>query len=296
MPATDPVKADIRAWWAASPMTYAEDHGATEFRLPDGGVERVEIGTHRFFQLSDQTFYRWNESLHTDEGPFGRIFDYAEFRGKRVLEIGCGLGCMAMNWAMRGAKVTAIDLNPVAVDHTRRRFSLFDLDGSILEADAERLPFKDQCFDFVYSWGVLHHTRGIGRAIGEIRRTLAPGGRTGLMLYNRHSLLYRYMVAYQEGLVHAESCFLDQVELASRYGDGARAEGNPHTWPVTEREVRRDLLSSFEDVSIRRLGTDVPDVIDTWAPRLSRLMAMPMRKALARRFGWSLWITARRPD
>jgi len=286
------LKEAIRDWWANAPMTYAEDHGQAEYHLPDGTVERAEFGSRRFFELADAVFYRWNEPLHTGEGRFGRIFDYARYRDRPVLEIGCGMGCMAMNWASQGAKVTAIDLNPVAVAQTSRRFEAFGLNGEISEADAESLPFADGTFDFVYSWGVLHHTPGIRQAIKEIYRVLRPGARVGLMLYNRESILYRYFVRYMEGLVNLESGFLSELELGSRYGDGGRAEGNPHTWPVTRREVLRDLIPMFRHPEIKVLGTDVPEALNTWFPRLGQRLPLSWQKALARRWGWSLWITA----
>lgn len=277
-------------------MTYAEAHGSTEYLRADGSVESVEIGTRRFFELADQKFLSWNKPLHKEGAPFANIFDYEGLRGKRVLEIGCGMGFMAMNWAMQGAKVTAIDLNPTAIKETKHRFATFGLEGDIQEVDAETLPFESESFDFVYSWGVLHHTPGIQLAINEILRVLVPGGRVGLMLYNRQSVLYGYTVAYEEGIVNLEHSFLDEAALASRYGDGGREEGNPHTWPATEREVRRDLLIDYEDVEVRVLGTDLPDILNTWLPSLSRLMTASMMDALARRFGWSLWITGRKPN
>lgn len=289
------LKSEIRDWWASAPMTYGQDHGTTLYHRSNGDVERVDIGSRRFFELADETFYRWNEPLRGEEGPFARIFDYQRFRGLPVLEIGCGMGCMAMNWAQRGALVTAVDLNPVAVDQTRRRFELFGLAGDVREVDGEVIPFDNSSFAFAYSWGVLHHTPGISRAIAELYRVLVPGGQIGLMLYNRNSVLYRYSVDYQEGVVNGEHQFLDELELASRYGDGARAEGNPHTWPVTEREVRRDLMPMFEDVDIRVFGTDVPDILNTWFPGLTKFMTKGMIRAVARRWGWSLWITGRKP-
>lgn len=289
---TAQVKKAIREWWANAPMTYAEAHGQAEYRLADGTMERVELGSPRFFELADSVFYRWNEPLHDETGKFGRIFDYPRYRGKRVLEIGCGMGCMASNWARHGAEIAAIDLNPVAVAQTRRRFEVFGLKGEVREADAEALPFSDGSFDYVYSWGVLHHTPGIRQAVREIHRVLRPGGRFGLMLYNRGSVLFRYFVQYQEGLVNLESRFLDAVALGSRYGDGGRAEGNPHTWPVTRHEVLAELIPMFVRPEIKVLGTDVPEALNTWFPGLGRTLPLGWCKALARRWGWSLWIAA----
>lgn len=290
--AAEALKIDIRDWWAGSPMTYGDVHGHSEYRHPDGAIEIVEFGSRRFFELADATFYRWNEPLHLAGRRFSAIFDYDSYRGRPVLEVGCGMGCMSMNWAQGGAQVTAVDLNPVSVEQTRLRFQTFGLAGDIREADAEALPFPDRQFAYAYSWGVLHHTPGTRQAIAELHRVLEPGGRVGVMLYNRKSLLYRFLVGFQEGWINMERRFLSELQLASRYGDGERAEGNPHTWPVTPEEVRRDLFAPFADVKVEILGTDVPNVLNVWADALgSRRMPKPLVRALARRWGWSLWIT-----
>lgn len=288
-----PIKERIRDWWAAAPMTYGEQHGNTEYVRPDGTVETVAIGSKRFFELADERFYSWNVPLHTDDGRFGAIFPYAEMRNRDVLEIGCGMGCMAMNWAQHGARITAIDLNEVSVAQTRRRFQVFGLTGDIMQADAEALPLADDRFDYAYSWGVLHHTPGTARAIEQIRRVLKPGGQIGVMLYHRKSILYRYTVAYIEGWLNLERRFLDEIGLASRYGDGAREEGNPHTWPVTREEVAR-VFGAFSDLHIKVLGTDIPPILNAWMPNLGQSLSESALAALARRFGWSLWITARK--
>jgi 2-polyprenyl-3-methyl-5-hydroxy-6-metoxy-1,4-benzoquinol methylase len=288
-----PLKDRIRDWWADAPMTYGQEHGTTDYIRRDGTVERVEIGSRRFFELADERFYSWNVPLHNDAGPFGAIFPYEEMRGRRILEIGCGMGCMAMNWAQRGAVVSAIDLNPTSIAQTKRRFSLLGLDADVRQADAEALPFDDASFDYVYSWGVLHHTPDTAKTIEEVRRVLKPGGRTGVMLYHRNSILYRITVQFQEGWLHRESRFLSPVQLASRYADGSRQEGNPHTWPVTRKEARA-LFGNFPNVDIAVLGTDIPDILGTWRPGLGAAVPESMLRALARRFGWSLWITARK--
>lgn len=284
------LKDAIRRFWADFPMTYGDEHGNTAY-----GEAAVSIGSKEFFEKADATFYRWNEPLHSPEGAFAKLFPYPDYRDKRVLEVGCGMGYMAMNWAQQGAAVTAVDLNPVAVAQTRRRFELFGLEGDIREVDGERLPFDDNTFDYVYSWGVLHHTPGTQAAINELHRVLKPGGRAGVMLYNRNSMLYRIVVRWQEGFVNLERRWLDELSLASRYSDGDRREGNPHTWPVTREEIHRNLFAKFSEVNVRVLGTDVPNILNILGNELgTKLMPSESVQALARRWGWSLWTTARK--
>jgi 2-polyprenyl-3-methyl-5-hydroxy-6-metoxy-1,4-benzoquinol methylase len=113
--------AEVQRWWAEHPMTYGDVHG-------DAAAER---GTPAFFASIDDRFLAWNRPLH-GRRPFDRIFPFDRYRGARVLEVGCGMGTMASIWAREGAHVTAVDLNPTAVEQTRRRFELLGLDGEIL--------------------------------------------------------------------------------------------------------------------------------------------------------------------
>ena len=201
------------------------------------------------------------------------------------------LGCMAMNWAQQGATISAVDLNPVAIEQTTRRFSLFDLKGDIREADGENLPFKNKRFDYAYSWGVLHHSPNTGKSISELYRVLKPGGKVGVMLYHRRSLWQRFFTEYIEGFINMENKFLNQVELASRYGDGYREEGNPHTWPVTKKEVYKELFAQFTNVKITVLGTELVAIFNQLLPNLGNKMPKALMDACIRRWGWSLWIT-----
>jgi len=277
-------KKPIQDWWAENPMTYGAEHGRADY---DG--HRYEVGSREFFDRLDEEFYSWNTPLHGSR-PFDRIFDYGKFgKGARVLEIGCGLGTMAMNWAKNGAAVTAIDLNPTSVAMTQRRFQLHGLAGEILAMDANHLEFPDETFDYVYSWGVLHHSPNLEKSLAEMMRVLKGNGEFGLMLYNRRSILYGYMIQYLEGFVHYERRFLGPLELASRYADGARQEGNPHTWPVTKSEIQQTLAPFCRDVKVRLLGTDLDVSLKLLLPILGAVAPRWAKKPWARRFGWSLW-------
>jgi ubiquinone/menaquinone biosynthesis C-methylase UbiE len=276
---------EVQRWWAENPMTYGEVHGRTAYA--DGAFEP---GTPEFFDRLDREFYSWNTPLH-DARPVGRLFPYDAYQGGRVIEVGCGLGTMAMNWARAGARVTAVDLNPTSIKLTRRRFELHGLAGDVRLEDARTLPFADGEFDYAYSWGVLHHSPDLAQSIAELMRVLRPGGGFGVMLYNRRSILYRYQIEYLQGFLHYEDQFLGALELASRYGDGDAQEGNPHTWPIT-REEALDLMRPYSrNVAVQRLGTELDQIFRQMLPFVGRLVPRLARKSWARRYGWSLWIS-----
>ncbi len=129
------------------------------------------------------------------------ILDFAGFgdgRGKDVLEIGVGMGADHWQWAKSQPRsLTGIDLTPRAINFTRERLGLYGLTSDLRVADAESLPFEDNSFDLVYSWGVLHHSPDTSRAIGEVLRVLKPGGEARIMIYHTYSMVgYMLWVRY----------------------------------------------------------------------------------------------------
>ena len=128
--------------------------------------------------------------------------------GRQVLEIGVGLGADHERFVRAGAKLKGVDLTERAVDFTRRRLALYGLDADVDVANAEALPFADNSFDIVYSWGVLHHSPNTKQAFREVLRVLRPGGEARLMIYNKYSV-----VGYMLGELAADQfCPLGQVD------------------------------------------------------------------------------------
>lgn len=273
----------VEDFWAENPMTYGDLHGKSQY-----GEQDVEFGSEEFFRRVDDTFYAWNRPLH-GVMPFERIFPYGEFRDKKVLEIGCGMGTMAMNWAKAGARVTAVDLNQTAIRATQIRFERLGLEGDIQQSDGRELPFEPESFDYVYSWGVLHHSPDLEKSLCELGRVLKPGGGFGVMLYHRRSILYGYAIRYLEGWLHEEARHLNPLELASRYTDGDREEGNPHTWPITKEEGLAIFRLFAGEAKVRVLGTDLDDQLKLAVPGLGMMLPRIVKKSWARRLGWSLW-------
>ena len=121
--------------------------------------------------------------------------DFASGKNKKVLEIGVGAGCDFEHWISAGAIATGIDLTEAAIKETEKRFEHYHpakrgagklqaVSYKLFVADAENLPFSDNEFDIVYSWGVLHHTPDTFRAFSEAFRVLKSGGVLKAMIYH----------------------------------------------------------------------------------------------------------------
>jgi SAM-dependent methyltransferase len=128
------------------------------------------------------------------------ILSFAQFtrwHGRDVLEVGVGAGTDFLQWVRAGARARGVDLTEEGVRHVRERLALYGLAAEeVRVADAEQLPYEDESFDLVYSWGVIHHSPDTLRALEEILRVLRVGGTAKIMIYNRHSLSVYYKWIY----------------------------------------------------------------------------------------------------
>ncbi len=165
------------AWWTRNPMAY---DWTGKIELP-----RFSQG---WYEAIDAEFLYGSRLFATLKEPFDRIIPIPELRGARVLEIGCGMGLHTQTMAAAGAEVTAIDLTSTAVEATRRRLALKGLRAQVLQCDAENLPFQTGVFDFVWSWGVIHHSSRTARIVREIARVLNRTGKCRVMVYNREGM------------------------------------------------------------------------------------------------------------
>jgi ubiquinone/menaquinone biosynthesis C-methylase UbiE len=115
--------------------------------------------------------------------------DFDGYRGRKVLEVGCGAGTDLARFAKGGAIVSGIDLSSSAIALARQNFEQQGLQGDLREADGEHLPFPDATFDLVYAHGVVQYTSDPQALVDECRRVLKPGGEAVFQVYNRISWL-----------------------------------------------------------------------------------------------------------
>jgi len=189
------VQSQVKTWWERRPMIYEWENQPT-----------FEEGTEEFFEHADKLFWKasapfahpnWPQSK-----PFSRLIDYPQLQNKHVLEIGCGIGALAEQLALSANSFAAIDLTERGVLLTKKRLELHSLDNSgVRQADAEHLPFPDESFDFVWSWGVIHHSAHTDQCVKEILRVLKKDGTAKIMVYHRNSTRYYVYGGLYRGLL-----------------------------------------------------------------------------------------------
>lgn len=151
-------------------------------------VKELEPGTKEFYEHVDRSRYEeyapWMKST----------LNFSSYPGQKVLEVGFGMGTDLFQFACAGSNVTGIDLSPTHLDIAKKRFSLYGRDADLRLADAENMPFDNETFDVVYSFGTLHHTPNANKAMGEIHRVLKPGGFAIIGVYHKYSAFFLFHV------------------------------------------------------------------------------------------------------
>jgi 2-polyprenyl-3-methyl-5-hydroxy-6-metoxy-1,4-benzoquinol methylase len=229
-----------RQWWEAHPMTYEWGEGIASEPGSQGWFEDID----RLFLKAASTY------LKSSSQPFDTLIPYAELAKMDVLEIGVGAGTHAELIARQAKTFTGIDITQNAVALTRQRFDLAGLTGEIKQMDAEHLGFSDESFDFVWSWGVIHHSSHTSQVVREIARVLRPKGKAVVMVYHRSFWWYYVVNGFIRGLLLGDLLRTRSLHRTVQRGiDGAIARFyTPAEWralsaeylPVTRLEIFGD--------------------------------------------------------
>jgi 2-polyprenyl-3-methyl-5-hydroxy-6-metoxy-1,4-benzoquinol methylase len=211
--------------------------------------------------------------------------DFKRWAGKRVLEIGCGLGTDTINFARAGATVTAVDLSRQSLNLAAARAKVFGLDDRIdfHHGNSEHLSdfVVPQVFDLVYSFGVIHHTPHPSRVIDQIKKFVVPGSELRIMLYSRVSYkLFRMMrdenmwdMSRLDELIARNSeaqtgcpvtytyCFDDVRQLLTGFNVLELTKAHIFTWDIDaykRHEYKRDPdWEHVSDAELRRLESEL---------------------------------------
>lgn len=231
-----------------------------------------EVGTKEYFEeVTRRKYFVENHILS--------FANFPSYKGKEVLEVGCGIGTAAQSFMEAGAYYTGIDVSAKSIELAKKRRDLFELTGDIYVADIQSLLIPEKHFDLVYSFGVLHHIHDLPSALRNIYSMIRPGGEFKLMMYASNS--------WKNACIQAG---LDQFEAQS---------GVPIAYTYTNEEIRA-LLADFENIHIYQDHIFQWDIEQYKQYKYKKepwfeAMPEPLLRTLESAFGWHLLITCRKP-
>ena len=245
------------------------------------------VGTRQYFDEVEARKYFVEPHI-----PLFAEFD--KWKGKKVLEIGCGIGSDTINFARAGAQVTAVDLSTESLALTKKRAEVFGLDNiTFYQANAEQLSdyVPVERYDLVYSFGVIHHTPHPDRVIEQIHKYMDKNSIFKIMVYHRASWKVFWM-RLKYGKKPNET--LD--ELIARYSEAET--GCPVTYSYTTETVK-EFLKGFEiiDTKIDHIFPySIPEYRNYQFKKVwyFRYLPQSLFRWMEQRWGWHLCVTARK--
>ncbi len=265
---------DVQAYWNARPCNLRHSP--------------KKIGSREYFDEVETRKY-------LVEPHIPAFADFHRWDGKRVLEVGCGIGTDTINFARCGASVAAVDLSEQSLAIAQERAKVFGLSDKIkfYHANAEQLSstLPMEKFDLVYSFGVIHHSPNPARALAEMGRYMRPGSKLKLMVYHRHSWKVLWIL-----MTYAHGRLWDLNEMVARHSEAQT--GCPVTYTYSRSEGRRFVEAQglrVTDVWVDHIFPyRITDYVEYRYVRewYFRWMSDKVFRRFERNFGWHLLISA----
>ena len=172
-------------WWNNNPMTYID----WDFKKKDRIVKQ-----NHDFKILNKKYLDTNPYL---KKFFKKLKNKNFLKNKVTLDLGCGWGSSSINLAKYAKKLFAIDISETSIKGAKQNIK-FNSKKKIYikKMDAERLNFKKNYFDYIYSWGVIHHSENPQKIFMGMYNVMKKGGKSFVMIYNKHSLRYYCLGLY----------------------------------------------------------------------------------------------------
>lgn len=246
------------------------------------------MGTKEYFDDVEQRKY-------FVEPHIPRFVQFERWQGKKVLEIGCGIGTDTINFARHGAYVTAVELSEKSLEIARQRAEMYGQQHRIqfYQGNAEELTnfVPVEAYDLVYSFGVIHHTPHPAQVIKQIGYYSRPGSTVKIMVYHRYAWkVFWILLAYGKGQ------FWRLNDLVRRHSEAQT--GCPVTYIFTRQQIRALLERSNFRVTDMQVDHIFPyritdylryNYVKVW---YFRRMPKFLFRWLEHHLGWHLCVTA----
>lgn len=205
-----------------------------------------------------------------------------------MLEIGYGMGTDHLQLAKRGGIMHGIDIAPTSKEITEQLFKLYNYSSELIIGDVENMPYKDSTFDFIYSFGVIHHTPNIEKAINEIYRVLKPGGKCYIAVYNKNSWYFRYNVFLKNWIInkgYRKRTLKQQVSLIENPGTNENLLVKLHT--------KKEIEKMFKEFSHKKIT--INHLTKNELGNFDLIFTNNIKEYLKRKIGWYIIIRAQKP-
>jgi 2-polyprenyl-3-methyl-5-hydroxy-6-metoxy-1,4-benzoquinol methylase len=244
-------------------------------KTPCGAVETEEFDLDYFKRVADYR-YEVQPWMH-------KFFDFENYKGAKVLEIGVGHGTDLLQFGKAGAECYGVDITKAHLELAQKNFELNGIPVHLRETDGIDLGYPDRTFDVVYSFGVIHHIPEADQVLKEVARVLKPGGKVMLSVYNRNSAHYICSKIIRQGLLKGDlfKIGLDGVKATIEVGADGK-EIKPYVQMYTKSSLKKILDQNFnvEQLTARQLY--LQDIIPSFGGRLPTVY-LP---GLESRLGW----------
>jgi len=218
----------VRQYWNNRPCNIRHSH--------------KPCGTKEYFDEVESKKYFVEPHIPT-------FAEFDKWKGKKVLEIGCGIGTDSINFARHGAELTIVEMSEVSLELCKKRFKIFNLKADFYHCDVEKmssfLPLQN--FDLIYSFGVLHHTSNPEKAFEEISKYMGSNTELRIMVYSKISWKLFWLM-----IENSHKRLSTKDELVRHYSEAQ--SGCPVTFTYTFSEIK-ELLKQF-DIQITQIYKD----------------------------------------
>ena len=249
---------DIIDYWDASPCNVGHSHHP--------------IGSRKYFdEVRDKKYVVEPHIISFSEFP--------RWKGKNVLEIGCGMGTMAVDFIQNGATYVGIDVSSVTIELAKKRLDTYGLSGKLILGNAEELAkiLPSQNFDLIYAFGSIHHMLNPQRFLEQVKNYMSLDSTLKLMIYAKCSWKAAMI---REGM--------DQYE----------AQSNCPIAKTYSRSEAENLLNEFDIIKMSQDHIFPYDVANYKRNKLVKLpwfevMPQDVFSTLEKQLGWHLLIDAK---
>jgi len=258
-------------WWNKNPMTYIDWDLDEKNRI---------VSQKKEFEKLNKNYLNTNPYL---KKKFTRIKKNNFLKNKTVLDLGCGWGSSSILLSNYSNKLYAIDISDKSIKGAKQNLKFFSKKKIMIKRmDAERLNFKNNFFDYVYSWGVIHHSNNPNKIFKNIFRVLKKDGKLFFMIYNKFSLRY-----YCLGLYYL---FFRLKILAGYTLDSVQkffTDGYYH-----KHYTSREIINILKNIGFKNIKVEIDYMAARVFPGVKKDSKIDLY--LKRKFGWFLIVSCKK--